>query len=1007
MLLSLTLLTLLNATAQQGFVSVERLDAVSISTTTGEKPQSKVWTYAGAHWTVLPNSSGTHLWRLDGKRWTSVRNISSKSTSKADCKVVGNTVHILLHQGGVAQLVSLEYNAAAGTYQPWQQRTNTVEVPLDDDSETATIDIDGTGRMWVAFNGDDDDNEEGYDGKETDNIFVRWSDYPYGSWSQRHALATDVDGDDMCAVIAMPGMVGVFWSDQKTKRYGFRTHADGAAPTIWSVNEVPASQSALNIGRGMADDHLNLAISSNGTLYCAVKSSYDNTSYPEVSLLVRRPNGNWDNLYEVSKQGTRPIVILDKAGAKVRVIYTHQDGGGNIYYKESSTSSIAFGQQLTLISGTYDNATSAKDNFTSEVVILASSKTQAVGVLAKDGTTPAPPIIASTPLPISPVNQATGIATSPTLNWAVSEGAETYGVQISMTSNFATISQQISNIYGTSAYVTGLANSTTYYWRVRATNAAGHSSWSSTWAFTTVPAAPVLASVPVLQSPADQATGVSASPELVWQSSQGADTYRVQVSATSSFAAPVYEQAGIAGTRTTVAGLTEGTAYYWRVLAANTAGESAWSPARSFITLQAPPVVASAPMLTSPADEAADMPTNVSLGWNSSKGADAYKAQISDVSDFSSLFFSTSNITDTTVTVAGLATGTTYYWRVLAANAAGESAWSPVRRFTTADGEGPAPAGPLVAHWKMDEEGGSSLLDASPYGNHAATSGGPARVAGVAGRALGLNGTSQYATAPDRASLDLSGAITVAAWIRPEKKDTQYVVKKAEQGSVDGYELSLASTGKVFFRLNQRSSGDTYRLNSVASYPTDGSTWMHVAVTYDGAVMRLYVDGVENSAKSFAGGPAIAPNQLPLTIGAGANGYRGLKGAVDEVRLYSTALSASQVRELATNTLSASSTAAALAVAQPDAMPGDLIAYPNPFSAIAKVNFSLAEDDAYTVTLYDSKGAIAAELKRGEALAGEHVKVELDGSSLSDGLYILRLHTAKGSTKTIKLILKR
>lgn len=331
-----------------------------------------MWSHAGRHWAVLPNSSGTYLWRLDGTTWTNVLRLSPKTSSKADCKVVGDITHIFLYQGASSQFVSVEYVAASSTYQLWSRRTNTVGISFESGVETATIDMDGSGRMWLASAGVSDIN-------------VRWSDSPYNTWSAPITIATGVKDDDICAVVALPGKIGVFWSNQNSQRFGFKTHTDGASPSSWSADEVPASQSALNIGSGMADDHLNLAVASDGTLYSAVKTGYDNTGYTEIALLVRRPTGAWHNLYEVSKLGTRPIVILNETIGRVRVIYTYADGGGDIVYKESSTSSIAFGAQRTLISGTYNNVTSTKDNFTSEVVILASGSTQAVGVLARDG----------------------------------------------------------------------------------------------------------------------------------------------------------------------------------------------------------------------------------------------------------------------------------------------------------------------------------------------------------------------------------------------------------------------------------------------------------------------------------------------------------------------------------------------------------------------------------------------------------------------------------------------
>src|SRR5690606_35263208 len=110
----------------------------------------------------------------------------------------------------------------------WSRRTSTVGLTMDQGAEKATIDIDGTGRMWLASAG-------------VSTINVRWSDSPYTNWSPQITLATGVDDDDICAVITMPGKIGLLWSNQTTNRFGFRTHQDGADPGNWSKDEVPAS----------------------------------------------------------------------------------------------------------------------------------------------------------------------------------------------------------------------------------------------------------------------------------------------------------------------------------------------------------------------------------------------------------------------------------------------------------------------------------------------------------------------------------------------------------------------------------------------------------------------------------------------------------------------------------------------------------------------------------------------------------------------------------------------
>lgn len=102
-------------------------------------------------------------------------------------------------------------------------------------------------------------------------------------------------------------------------------------------------------------------------------------------------------------------------------------------------------------------------------------------------STPTPP---SAPTLVSPVNGATGVSTSPTLSWNASSGATSYRAQVSTSSSFSTTVYDQSGMTSTSAMVSGLAASTTYFWRVNATNAAGTSAWSSTWSFTTSSSAP-------------------------------------------------------------------------------------------------------------------------------------------------------------------------------------------------------------------------------------------------------------------------------------------------------------------------------------------------------------------------------------------------------------------------------------------------------------------------------------------------------------------------------------
>ena len=347
-------------------LAVVALEDLSVSENTGEKPQSKVWEHAGQWYSVMPSSGGSWIYRLDGTSWTQTLQLSGNNATHADVKVVDDVAHILLFDGGSSELASVEY--VGGNYQLWSQRPGLVNIDLGG-VETATLDIDSTGRMWVA-------------GEASGNVNVWYADGTYNSWSAPIAIDGGLKSDDIAAVTALPdGTIGVLWSDQSSNRFGFRVHVDGASPTEWSPNEVPAGQSAQGAGGGMADDHLNIAVGSDGTLYAAVKTSYDSSGYAKIALLVRRPWGTWDDLYQVDTSGTRAIVLLNELERRLIVAYPSSTGGGSIVYRETSIDDISFGARQTLISGNLNDPTSIKGNFTDEVVVLAESGGKAKGVL--------------------------------------------------------------------------------------------------------------------------------------------------------------------------------------------------------------------------------------------------------------------------------------------------------------------------------------------------------------------------------------------------------------------------------------------------------------------------------------------------------------------------------------------------------------------------------------------------------------------------------------------------
>lgn len=387
-----TLILALCASRRVGFAQelFTTLPAISVSTTTGEKPQSKLWQHDGRWWAVLPSSSvspsGTWLWRLGSdNRWTNVLRLSSSTSTHADTLPLGDATHVLLHASS-PQLVSLAYVPVQHIYVPWPVRPTPTPVSLPS-SETATIDIDTTGRLWLATD-------------SSSKVIVYYSDYPYAVFRGPISLVTGTSSDDIAVVTALPypdpPKVGVLWSNQKTKRFGFRVHLDGDDPVVWFADERPAEQSALRVGAGFADDHLNVKLGSDGTLYAAVKTSYDTSGYPAIVLLVRRPDGEWDDVHEVDDSGTRGIVLLNEPADLLRVAYAAK-GGGKIYYRDSHLDPIHFGSRRTLLSGSLNDPTSTKMNWTDDLVVVASGRGVRI-TRAGTVTTTRPPTTTTTTL---------------------------------------------------------------------------------------------------------------------------------------------------------------------------------------------------------------------------------------------------------------------------------------------------------------------------------------------------------------------------------------------------------------------------------------------------------------------------------------------------------------------------------------------------------------------------------------------------------------------------------
>ena len=271
---------------------------------------------------------------------------------------------------------------------------------------------------------------------------------------------------------------------------------------------------------------------------------------------------------------------------------------------------------------------------------------------------------------VSPEDDFSGWPLDEALSWKSDLQATAYEIEISQ-DGFSVEEQVLAT--DTSYAAANLAFSTTYSWRVRASNSAGDGPWSATWQFTTQ-VAPVGPVSPL--SPRHESTDVPVNHYLTWARDANAAQYRVQLSA-QGFSEPELDLL-VDDTTVTVTDLAHDAQYTWRVKALNATGDGPWSEAFAFTT-QMRPVGLVEPVFPSHNTNAGT--DDVTIGWSSDPYATAYTIHVSR-NDFQS-YLGFEAVSDTTITLTDLTPNTTYAWRVRAHNRSGDGPWSTAFRFNT------------------------------------------------------------------------------------------------------------------------------------------------------------------------------------------------------------------------------------------------------------------------------------------------------------------------------------
>lgn len=465
---------------------------------TEDKPQSKLWFHDGSWWALMrTNVNGSdgnpdvtvHRLQPDHTWLNTGTVVDGRAASTGDALWEDGKLYVASRvTSGSLQAARLSYNASSRTY---SMDSGFPKSLTSGSIESTTIARDSRDRLWVTFTKPNPSNSA------QDQVWVAHSTTSDTTWTAPFRVpVTDnvIAADDLSAIVAFGGKIGVMWSDQQSQAMRFAVHPDTAADNAGWTLETPVS------GTRSADDHVNLKSlmeDDAGRVYAAIKTSRgdgsgDSPSDPGLQVLSRSSTGTWTatTVASVSENLTRPQLALDATNRQLYVVMS-TESGGNIYYRRSPMgASLSFTPRTTLLNWTgarINNATTAKAPVTaaSGLVVLASDERNTRryyhAELDLPGGTPA----GDTAAPSVP-GGVTAVADGPTqvsVRWSASTddvGVASYQVE----RDGAVVANAVT---GTSFVDSAVAAGTQYGYTVSAVDAAGNRSAQSASVSVTTP----------------------------------------------------------------------------------------------------------------------------------------------------------------------------------------------------------------------------------------------------------------------------------------------------------------------------------------------------------------------------------------------------------------------------------------------------------------------------------------------------------------------------------------
>ncbi|GFE60846.1 hypothetical protein AOG2_14330 [Geobacter sp. AOG2] len=197
----------------------------------------------------------------------------------------------------------------------------------------------------------------------------------------------------------------------------------------------------------------------------------------------------------------------------------------------------------------------------------------------------------------------------------------------------------------------------------------------------------------------------------------------------------------------------------------------------------------------------------------------------------------------------------------------------------------------LVAAYAFNEGTGTTVADASGNGLNGTISG-ASWVAGKDGNALSFNGVNNLVTVPASNLLDLTTGMTLEGWVYPTNSSGKWgcvLMKETSNFYAYGLYVSPANRPTVFMVINGSEHG--FEVPTILTT----NTWSHLAATYDGTTLSVYVNGILKGSENIS--TIIPASSGALRIGGNsiwATEY--FTGIIDNVRIFNRALTGTEIQ---------------------------------------------------------------------------------------------------------------